>query len=121
MQEKKLAEVAKQIKDFSDSRKTIGRDEFGKDLIDSGIINGKAISLAKPYYPRSAGRASGFALVKVTINESGDVIEAKATCGILEFVEAVEEAAKKSKFSPTILKGQPVKVTGIIVYNFIGR
>ena len=32
---------------------------------------------------------------------------------------AAVQAARSSKFSPTKLSGQPVKVTGVIVYNFV--
>jgi Tetratricopeptide repeat/Gram-negative bacterial TonB protein C-terminal len=116
LREDKIKEVSQQLKDFNDSRnppKTVDK------TVDSGIINGKAINLVKPQYPPNVRGANGFVLVQVTIDEQGNVIEAKATCGILEFVKAVEDAAKKSKFSPTILKGQPIKVTGIIVYNFV--
>lgn len=31
------------------------------------------------------------------------------------------EAAKNSLFTPTLLAGQPVKVTGVIHYNFVAR
>jgi protein TonB len=58
-------------------------------------------------------------LVQVTIDEQGKVISAKANCGIIEFVEVSEDAARRSKFSPTLINGQPVKVTGVIVYNFV--
>ncbi|MEK7856359.1 MAG: hypothetical protein AAB288_09735, partial [Acidobacteriota bacterium] len=33
---------------------------------------------------------------------------------------AAMEAAKGATFSPTLLQGEPVKVTGVITYNFIG-
>lgn len=94
-----------------------------KDNFDQGIINGKAVNLVKPAYPSSAKlkRASGFALVRVTIDEQGNVINAKATCGFLDFVKEVEAAALKSKFSATTVDGVPVKVTGIIVYNFVAQ
>ena len=31
---------------------------------------------------------------------------------------AAEEAARRAKFSPTLLSGQPVKVTGVVTVNF---
>lgn len=105
-----------EIKKFDESRKTPGADN---GIIDVGLITGKAKYLAKPSYPMNMVGNDGFMLVRVTIDEKGNVIDAKATCGIKGFVDAVEEAARKSKFSPTILNGQPVKVTGFIVYNFI--
>lgn len=118
LQEDKINDVSKQIRDFYYSRNV---PMPGDNSINSGIVNGKALNLVKPPYPRGVGGASGFVLVRVTIDEQGNVISAKATCGILEFVQAVEEAARRSKFTPTLLSGQPVKVTGLIVYNFVGR
>lgn len=116
LQENKIPGVSKELQDFNNARNPAKPDD---NTIDSGVINGKAINLVKPQYPQNMRGVSGFALVQVTIDEQGNVISAKATCGIIGFVESVEEAARKSKFSPTSLKGQPVKVTGIIVYNFV--
>ncbi len=116
LREDKIKEVSKLLKDFNDARNP-PRPE-GK-TIEGGVVNGKAINLVKPEFPLNSRGANGFVLVQVTIDEQGNVISAKATCGILEFVQVAEEAARKSKFSPTFLKGQPVKVTGVIVYNFV--
>jgi TonB family protein len=116
LRENKVKEVPALIKAFKDSRKSADSEN---NTIDSGIVNGKAIDLVKPPYPTNARGFSGFVLVQVTIDEQGNVISAKATCGILEFVKAVEEAARRSKFSPTSVNGQAVKVTGVIVYNFV--
>lgn len=92
-------------------------------LLNEGIINGKALDLVKPKYPEKAKeyRASGFAIVRVEIDEQGTIINAKTYCGFLEFVNEVEAAARQSKFSPTLKNGVPVKVTGDIVYNFTAR
>lgn len=91
------------------------------DGINGGIVNGKAKSLPKPYYPDEARkeRLSGVISVRVTIDEQGNVIKAKAVCGHPVLGKASEEAAEKARFSPTILDGEPVSVTGIIVYNFV--
>ena len=34
---------------------------------------------------------------------------------------AAQGAAMASKFSPTKLSGQPVKVNGVIIYNFVAQ
>ncbi len=57
--------------------------------------------------------------VKVTIDETGNVISAEAVSGDMLLREAGVEAAKKSKFAPVLLSGVPVKVTGVLVYNFV--
>lgn len=88
--------------------------------IAGGVINGKAKNLVKPAYPPAAlaVKASGAVNVQVTIDENGDVISAAAVSGHPLLRQAAVAAAQQSKFSPTILSGQPVRVTGIIVYNF---
>lgn len=85
-----------------------------------GVITGKASSLPKPPYPQMAKAvgAGGAVNVQVTIDENGNVISAKAVSGHLMLRQVSEEAARKAKFSPTTLSEVPVKVTGIIVYNF---
>ncbi|HEY0429096.1 MAG TPA: energy transducer TonB [Pyrinomonadaceae bacterium] len=89
-------------------------------VISGGVLNGKAKTLVKPAYPEAAKavRASGAVNIQVTIDEEGNVISATAVSGHPLLRAASEEAARASKFSPTMLEGVPVKVTGIIVYNF---
>lgn len=103
----------------SEKEKNLIKSEPDKS-INGGVVNGKAKSLITPAYPASAKarKARGVVPVRVTIDEQGKVVEAKAICGDSDLGEASEEAAKKSKFTPTTLDGKPVKVTGIILYNF---
>lgn len=90
-------------------------------VISKGVLNGSAISLAKPAYPPAAKavNAGGTVSVQVTIDEEGNVISATAVGGHPLLQAASVEAARQSKFKPTLLQGQPVKVTGIITYNFV--
>ncbi|RMH31749.1 MAG: energy transducer TonB [Acidobacteria bacterium] len=90
-------------------------------VVSKGVINGEAISLPQPPYPPAAKavRASGDVTVQVTIDEQGNVISAVATSGHPLLRQAAVDAAKRAKFKPTLLSGQPVKVTGIITYKFI--
>lgn len=89
--------------------------------ISGGVLNGKAISLPKPTYPAIArtARASGQVTVQVTIDENGSVISARAVGGHPLLQAAAVAAARQARFSPTKLSGQPVKVTGVITYNFL--
>lgn len=88
--------------------------------ISGGVINGKAQNLPKPPYPPAARaiRASGAVNIQVTIDESGNVISASAVSGHPLLRAAAEQAARNAKFAPSLLSGQPVKVTGVVVYNF---
>ncbi len=84
-------------------------------------VKDNALSIAQPKYPAAARavRASGAVQVQVTIDEDGEVITASAISGHPLLQQAAETAAKESRFTPTLLSGEPVKITGIIVYNFI--
>jgi TonB family protein len=89
--------------------------------ISGGVLNGKAVNLPRPPYPPAAKavRASGAVNVQVTIDERGNVISASAVSGHPLLQAAAVAAARGAKFTPTLLAGQPVKVTGVIVYNFV--
>lgn len=91
-----------------------------KRTISIGVANGHAVSLPKPVYPQTAlaVRAGGPVNVQVTIDEQGNVISAKAVSGHVMLRRVSEEAAWKARFTPTLLSHVPVKVTGVIVYNF---
>lgn len=89
--------------------------------VSKGVLNGSATSLPQPAYPPAAKavRAGGSVSVSVKIDENGNVVSASAQSGHPLLKAAAESAARRAKFSPTKLSGQPVSVTGIITYNFI--
>jgi protein TonB len=91
--------------------------------ISGGVLNGKAINLPKPAYPpiARAAHAAGTVVVQVLIDENGNVVSAKAVSGHPLLQGAAVGAARQAKFSPTKLSGQPVKVTGVIQYNFVAQ
>jgi protein TonB len=91
--------------------------------ISGGVLNGKAINLPKPAYPpiARAAHAAGTVVVQVTIDENGSVIAAHAVSGHPLLQGAAVGAARQARFSPTKLSGQPVKVTGVIQYNFVAQ
>ena len=91
--------------------------------ISGGVLNGKAIKLVQPPYPpiaRSA-HASGQVRVQIVIDENGDVISASPVSGHPLLQAAAVAAARQSKFTPTMLSGQPVKVRGVLIYNFVAQ
>ncbi len=87
---------------------------------DSGVLNGHAIEKPAPRYPEDARAAhiSGTVVVKIVVDETGKVIKADRLCGPQELAGASEEAARRARFTPTLLNGQSVKVSGIITYTF---
>lgn len=88
--------------------------------VSGGVLNGAAINLPAPTYPEVARRmrASGLVVVEVVIDENGKVLSARAVSGNTILKEAAVHAAYRARFSPTKLSGQPVKVAGVINYNF---
>ncbi|HEV3469540.1 MAG TPA: TonB family protein, partial [Pyrinomonadaceae bacterium] len=89
-------------------------------VISAGVLDGKAIRKPAAAYPAvaKAARASGTVTVQVTANEQGDVIEARAVSGHPLLRAAAEAAARQAKLSPTLVSGKPVKVSGVLTYEF---
>jgi protein TonB len=85
--------------------------------IAGGMLNGKAIYLPLPEVP--AGDATGVVLVQVLIDEQGTVLDAKAVSGPQHLQAAAVNAARLARFQPTLLAGEPVKVSGTLSYNFV--
>lgn len=90
-------------------------------IISAGCVNGKAINLVKPVYPSVANavRAYGTISVSVIIDEKGKVTEAKATSGHFFLRPSSIKAALNSTFEPISVGGKPIKVSGIILYNYV--
>ena len=85
--------------------------------VAGGMLNGKAIYLPMPEVP--PGEVSGVVLVAVVIDEQGNVVEARAVSGPPHLHAAAVNAARLARFSPTLLMGEPVRVTGTLSYNFV--
>jgi TonB family protein len=60
----------------------------------------------------------GKVIVSVIVDESGKVISAEIEDGRIEFRRVALEAARKARFKPTLLAGQPVKMSGVLEYIF---
>jgi TonB family protein len=117
--ESKGVEAArKQLREFYAAR----RDKSAPS--GSGeVLNGRALSLPAPPYPGEARsmRASGVVMIEVKIDTDGKVIDAHMVCGPAVFGPVSVAAARNARFTPTKLSGMPVKVNGIIIYNFVAR
>jgi len=89
--------------------------------VSQGVLTSKVLNLPRPNYPPLAKqiRLQGSVSIQVLIDENGKVVSAKALSGHQVLVNAAEAAALQARFSPTLLSGQPVKVSGVIIYNFV--
>lgn len=92
----------------------------GRRALRGGVLNGKAVYRQVPRYPAEAmsRQVEGVVIVLVDIDEAGNVTDAKARCGYDVLRKASVDAARRWKFSPTVLSGKPVKVTGTIFFYF---
>lgn len=91
-------------------------------IVSGGVLNDKAIKLPQvTKYPDAAKKtkAEGIVRIKVLVDFDGNVIEAEPIGGRPELFEATLEAARRAKFGPMTLMGKPVKVSGVLVYNFV--
>lgn len=97
--------------------------DCGETAIEEGVEVGRALELPKPAYPpiARAAHAYGQVTVQLLIDVDGTVIAAAVVSGHPLLYGVSMEAAKNSRFSPTKVDGNPVKVTGVIVYNFISQ
>jgi TonB family protein len=91
--------------------------------ITGDVVNGQAIRLVQPEYPAIAlaAHAAGQVKVQVVIDCEGNVAKAAVVEGNPLLWDAALKAARESKFTPTQWKGQPVMVSGIIIYNFVAQ
>lgn len=88
--------------------------------VSGGVLQGSALRRVQPQYPpiAKAARAAGAVQVQVTISEEGRVIEAQVVSGHPLLRDAAVQAARQWLFKPTELSGVPVKVQGVLTFNF---
>lgn len=94
------------------------------EFVDAGTLTeANAIKMVKPVYSQIAARSNifGKVVVEVTLDEAGNVVEAKAISGPQMLRGESEAAANRSKFNPVLFESKPIKARGTIVYNFVNR
>jgi TonB family protein len=123
----KSAETPKTLSIFNapSAEKTAGPNAEPKAEETSGLMQVGSLAEAAtrkfpPTYPPLAknARVSGVVKVEVTVDEKGDVAEAKATDGPEMLRRAAMDAIKRWKFKPATKDGQPVKMSGFVNFNF---
>jgi TonB family protein len=93
----------------------------GPDKVSEGVLQGGAIKKVRPVYPEIARkiRAGGPVQVQVLISEDGRVMEAFIINGHHLLRSAALDAARQWVFSPTTLSKVPVKVQGVLTFDFM--
>lgn len=99
------------------------KPDTGPLRLPSSLITSKVIDKPAPPYPQVARAAGvqGVVAVQILVDEEGRVVSAKAASGNPLLHVAAVQAAYRARFTPTLLSGKPVKVTGSITYNFLLR
>jgi TonB family protein len=89
--------------------------------VEGGILNGRVIDKPSPSYPpiAKAARAQGIVIVRVVADECGNVISAQAVSGHPLLQQAAVQAARQARLAPVLLRGESVKVSGTLTYNFV--
>lgn len=116
--------VTNRVDDGVAIQKRLAAISVDPGIVQGGVLNGRALHLERPPYPANAGSEGGTVFVQVLIDERGKVISATAnnTARVHQaLVSEAENAARRSRFTPTLLSGVPVKVRGMIVYRFERR
>jgi TonB family protein len=98
-----------------------GAETSRKIVVSGGVLQGKAIKKVQPPYPpiAKAARAQGAVQAQITVSETGEVIEANVINGHPLLRDVALQAARQWLFQPTELGGAPVKVQGILTFNFV--
>ncbi len=88
--------------------------------VSDGVTQGMAIRKVTPQYSAIAKAAHVFGpvQVQVLISEEGRVIEADVLSGHPLLRQAALDAARQWIFRPTLLSKVPVKVQGVLTFNF---
>ncbi len=104
-----------------DACKPIKGQVVNGQVIKGEVTNGKIVEKPQPVYPvvAKAARVSGVVRVLLIVDEEGKVIAAQPESGHPLLRVAALKAAKRARFTPTLLDGKPVKVSGVITYNFV--
>ena len=103
---------------------SLGAQETPKlQRVSGGVLAGAAIERPQPAFPQMARAAGveGAVVVEVTVDEAGRVVAARAVSGHPLLRDAAVQAAREWVFTPTELEGEPVRVIGTIMFDFVAR
>ena len=92
----------------------------GEQPVEVGSLIDRATQKINPSYPQTAkvARITGVVKVYLEIDETGAVKSVQKTDGPQLLRQAATDAARRWKFRPTVIGGQPVRVLGFINFSF---
>lgn len=83
-----------------------------------GIVNWRVVCGPTPFFPDKNKNLSGRVFVNVLIDAAGEVVEASSSSGQRLFFETALHAARRTRFTPALLGGQPIRTRGVLIYEF---
>jgi TonB family protein len=88
--------------------------------VSGGVLQALGTKKVEPEYPPIAkvAGAEGVVNIRVTVSEEGRVVEAEVIDGHPLLRDAALQAARQWEFKPTELPSKPVKVIGVLTFNF---
>ncbi|HVF87375.1 MAG TPA: energy transducer TonB [Pyrinomonadaceae bacterium] len=88
--------------------------------ISVGSLHDKATQRVSPTYPPTArtARVSGMVTVYLLVDEKGAVQSVQRASGPAQLQQSATDAARRWKFRPTLIDGQPVRVSGYLSFSF---
>ncbi|MEQ1603996.1 MAG: VIT domain-containing protein [Pyrinomonadaceae bacterium] len=87
---------------------------------DRRTLGGRTLMIVEPTYSKELREAkvTGEVEVEVKIDKQGNVASATALSGDKRLRDSAEQAAKLSKFAPTLAGSRAVNVSGILAYKY---
>lgn len=87
------------------------------------VVQGMLIKQVAPQYPKYARRRKiqGTVTLEAIISKEGTVENLEVESGPQELVGSAEDAVRQWKFKPYLLMGQPIRVRGKMIANFVLR
>jgi protein TonB len=93
-------------------------------VISSGVMEGRKLSGAEPWYPAIAvaARIQGTVVLAATISRTGTIENLRVVSGPPMLALAAEEAVRTWRYLPYLLNGEPVEVetTVRVIFNLGG-
>jgi len=88
--------------------------------VSQGVLEGSILHKVDPQYPQEAkdNRVQGDVVLRILIDEQGNVIEAKPMSGPPSLTDAAVDAMMQWKFKPYLLNGEPVQVESVFTIRF---
>ncbi|MFL6231202.1 MAG: TonB family protein, partial [Pyrinomonadaceae bacterium] len=92
----------------------------GASSVEVGSLMAYASQTVAPSYPAAArtARIGGKVTIYLLVNEKGEVAAVQRSEGAELLRRAAEDAARRWKFRPMLINGQPARYTGFVNFNF---